>query len=197
MFLIVKTVRLTGLGTFFLRSIKVPLPWIRIRMKSFEPRIKQWIAHFALSSTSPAFLQKLFKRCVITKLYDIFSTREVQSGVAERAKTWGGHFWIFIYNAFSAALRATSLALIRRCISGSQYNDKLTINDLTSSSTRLSTFIIHNSSLNSGLRQVLPVRQYLGQFIQPAAGENFKDSVLKMVARKQFGNGHSHGKSLD
>ena len=43
---------------------------------------------------------------------------------------------------------AQSLALIRRCISGSQYSGKLT----TSSSTRLSTFIIQNSSLNCGFQ---------------------------------------------
>ena len=49
------------------------------------------------------------------------------AGVAERAQTWGGHFRILICVALSAALRATSLALVHRCISGSRYNDKLTI----------------------------------------------------------------------
>ena len=41
-------------------------------------------------------------------------------------------------------------SLFHRCILGLKYNGKLTIIDLTSSSTRLSTFIIQNSSLNCG-----------------------------------------------
>ena len=34
----------------------------------------------------------------------------------------------------------------------------------------------------------MPVRQYLGQIEQPAAGENFQNFVLKKVVQKQFGN---------
>ena len=63
----------------------------------------------------------------------------------------GGYFRIFICVARLAALRAISLALINRSVSGLRYNDKLTI-DPTSSSTRSSTFIIQNSCLNCGFK---------------------------------------------
>ena len=61
----------------------------------------------------------------------------------------GGPLLNFFNNALLAVLRATSLALVHRCISGSQYEDKLSI-DLSSSITGSSTSIIRNFSLNCG-----------------------------------------------
>ena len=117
------------------------------------------------------------------------------AGVAEGAQTWGGHFWIFIYNALSAALRATSFALAHKLNLGSQYSDKLKIH-LTSPSTWSSTFIIKIWKLNCDfLGSYGPIGNIIwgtGSLNSPPQAKIFWDSVLKMMLQKQFVNGPPH-----
>ena len=45
-------------------------------------------------------------------------------------------------------------------------------------------------------RLVLTTKLHFGQFKQPAAGKNFKDFVLKVMVKTQFGNGSSYKSDL-
>ena len=81
-----------------------------------------------------------------------------------------------------------------KCILGWQYSEKLTI-PLASCIIILKISYLSCLEFESYLwlfRKILPARQYLGQFKQPAAGENFQYFVLKLVVQKQFGNGSRH-----
>ena len=83
------------------------------------------------------------------------------------------------YNALSAALRPTMLTLVHRCISGLQYNGKLTI-DLNSSSTRSYTFIIQNSSLDCGFKgNCCLLGNIWGSLFSPPQAKIFKVLCLK------------------
>ena len=76
-----------------------------------------------------------------------------------------------------------------KCISGSRYNEKLTIY-LTSSSTRSSTFIIQNYNLNCGFEgKYIDCLVIFGAVYTARRRRKFLRFCVKMVVQKQFGNG--------